>query len=437
MHRLLPLMRTRGAHVLALAVALSSACSDGAHSTDDSRAEETPAPHDASKPRDAGASDRGRERLDAGQPGRERALDGASTDPLPLPTRDAGLSSPRRSDDAGMGARSDATVDAAPPPSRGDDSIGACPSELLGFASIEGQGVQRCTGGGAAQPVRPSTAAELMAYASDDQPRVIEIAGTFSVPRLSIASNKTLVGIGKQATLQGGVRIRGKADALVRNVILQNLRIDGATSDVDGDAVQLYFARHVWIDHCEIWDGPDGNLDLTHGTSWVTVSWTKIHYTANYRAPEGETSDHRFASLVGHSDNNASEDTDYLKVSFHHNWWGQGVLERMPRVRFGQVHVFNNYFATPDNRYCVRAGRGASLLVEQNHFEGVNNPHEFNSPEDEATAHITARDNSYVGTSGLQATGGGGTPLASVPYQARFDPPASLPTLITTCAGPR
>ena len=52
----------------------------------------------------------------------------------------------------------------------------------------------------------------------------------------------------------------------------------------------------------------------------------------------------------------------------------------MPRVRFGQVHVFNNLFAAPGNNYCVRAARGARLLVEGNTFEGVRSPRDRRPP---------------------------------------------------------
>ena len=313
----------------------------------------------------------------------------------------------------------------------------SCPTELVGWATQSGSGTMRTTGGGSAAPVRPKTVAELLMYAEDEQPRVIEIAGSFDAPRLAVSSNKTLVGVGKDATIRGGIRIRGKADAPISNVIIRNLRVDGATTASDGDAVQLYFAHHVWIDHCEIWDGPDGNLDMTHAVDLVTVSWTKIRYTENYQRPQGESSDHRFASLLGHSDNNADEDSGRLRVTFHHNWWAERVIERMPRVRFGQVHVFNNYFASPENNYCVRAGRGARLLIEDNYFDHVNSPHEFNNSEDEPTAHMTVRNNVYDGTTGNRAMGGGGTPFTDVPYQALRDPADRVPATVRACAGPR
>jgi len=314
----------------------------------------------------------------------------------------------------------------------GASSKGACPDALVGWASVAGDGVATTTGGGTAPKVRPSTAAELEQYAGDDEPRVIEIASVFSVPRLTVASNKTLIGVGANARIDGGIRIRGSADVVISNVIVKNLRVNGRTTDVDGDAVQVYNAHHVWIDHVEIYDGVDANLDVVHGSNWVTISWSKFHYTS--AAPDPE---HKYSTLIGHSDDNAEEDMGRLNVSLHHNWWAEGVTERMPRVRFGKVHSFNNLFASPGNNYCLRAGHGAQLLIENNYFQGVSNPHEFNNDEDEQTAHITERNSAYSGATGTQARDGGGTPFTSAPYPLVLEPAADVPARVQACAGPR
>src|SRR5688572_18347421 len=327
--------------------------------------------------------------------------------------------------------------------SGGDSSGGApgsggggpltCPMDLVGWASEAGDEVSATTGGGSVTPVVPTTLEELEGYASDDQPRVIHLEGAWDLNgRLQLGSNKTILGIGPDAELRGGIRIRGYEDAFVENVIIRNVSINGATTDVDNDAMQIYFAHHVWIDHCEIWDGVDANLDVVHGSNWVTISWTKFRYTA--AAPDA---DHKFSSLIGHSDNNASEDDGRLKVTLHHNWWAEGVTERMPRVRFGEVHSFNNYFASPGNNYCIRGGRNAHILSEGNFFDGVNSPHEFNSPEDQLTAHITARDNGYQGTAMDDGNTGSGTPFDDPPYDYTLDPAANVPALVQECVGPR
>jgi pectate lyase len=186
------------------------------------------------------------------------------------------------------------------------------------------------------------------------------------------------------------------------------------------------------VDHCEIWDGADGNMDIVHGSNWVTVSWTKFRYTSS--APDAA---HKFSNLIGHSDSNDSEDTGRLNVTLHHNWWADGVVERMPRVRFGKVHSFNNYFASTGNNYCVRAGKNAQILVEKDYFQGVKSPHAFNSSDDQGTSNITARDNVYQGTSGTQATGGGGPAFTSPPYSASMDAASAVPGIVQSCAGPR
>jgi len=319
----------------------------------------------------------------------------------------------------------------------GGPMVGDCPGSMtpIGWASVSGDGVSTTTGGDGGDTVEPTSADELIAYAASDEPLIIQIEGSFDVPRLNVASNKTLVGIGNAATLNGGVRIRGKDDANVENVILRNLHVNGGPSDADDDAMQIYFAHHVWIDHADIYDGPDGNLDITHASSWVTISWTKFRYTSAYVKPSGEDSDHRFSNLLGHSDNNSSEDTGRLKVTFHHDYWGERVIERMPRVRFGEVHVFNNYYNAPNNNYCIGGGLEAHLLVENNYFDDVKDPHRFQDDGD--TAAIVARNNTYVGiadTTAKDTRGAAFTPG----YTATLEPAdATLKATVQKCAGPR
>ena len=100
----------------------------------------------------------------------------------------------------------------------------------------------------------------------------------------------------------------------------------------------------------------------------MTVSWCKFHYTRN--------NGHNFVNLIGSSDT-ATEDRGKLHVTFHHNWWGNLCIERMPRVRFGQVHVYNNYYSATGNNYAVRAALESQNLVENNYFDGTADPWEY------------------------------------------------------------
>lgn len=318
-----------------------------------------------------------------------------------------------------------------PPPEVGD---------LMGWAAVPGLGMETTTGGLDGDTVTATTTEELVAYAASEEPLTILIANDLDAPRVDVLSNKTLVGAAGGITIRGGLRIRPESsgDEMVQNVIVRNIRVDGTNSRVEGnlddvdnddDAIMVYRAHHVWIDHCEVWDGRDGNLDIVHASDFITVSWCKFRYSDN--APY---EDHRFSNLIGHSDsaNAQMEDRGTLNVTYHHNWWAERVHERMPRVRFGQVHVLNNYYSSTGNNYAVRAGFEANVLIESNYFDGVDTPHEINE-DDGGPAVVTARGNEYVATTGAQdATGTAFEP----PYDYSPDPAADIKAEVTDGAGP-
>src|SRR6185503_7659822 len=91
-------------------------------------------------------------------------------------------------------------------------------------------------------------------------------------------------------------------------------------------------AQHLWFDHLDVSDGSDGNLDITQGSDFVTVSWSKFSYSSMRTDPMAGTSGHRFSNLVGASDTDPS-DVNHLNITWHHNWWAQNVNQRMPRTR--------------------------------------------------------------------------------------------------------
>jgi pectate lyase len=334
------------------------------------------------------------------------------------------------------GSSSGAGGGAAGSPSPPDSACSAPTSstdpgtEVFGWASVEGSSVSTTTGGIAGSTVTATDAASLLAYAESPDPLVIEFSGTIAVPLLKVASNKTLRGVGPDATIEGGIRVRGYDDAFVQNVVIENFKLNAATTEVDGDGLQVYFAHHVWIHHVEIWDAPDGNLDVVHGSNFVTISNSKFWYS-----PAAPDPDHRFSNLVGHSDSETaeSEDTGALKVTFAHNWWAEGVFERMPRVRFGDVHVFNNYYSAAGNGYCIRAAMNSRVLVEANYFDAVQNPHEISDDEDGA-ANMTACGNHYEGTTGTRTVRGASF---SPGYAYSLRPATDVKAYVTENAGPR
>jgi pectate lyase len=119
-------------------------------------------------------------------------------------------------------------------------------------------------------------------------------------------------------------------------------------------------------------------------------------------------------------------------VTFHHDWWADRVSERMPRVRYGKVHVFNNYFTSTGNSYCVRAGVQADIRIENNYFKSVHNPHEINL--DNGTAVMSASGNTYDASSGTRDTRGNAfTP----PYRFNLQAPSAVPAEVQAGYGPR
>jgi pectate lyase len=231
------------------------------------------------------------------------------------------------------------------------------PSNMIGFATLNGG----TTGGAAGPTVTVSNASDFETYVGSHDPYVIQVSGTIDLggSQANVRENKTIIGLGADAGIIGGLKI-----SHYNNLIVRNLTIQGS----NGDGLTIQDCRNVWIDHCTIIDASDGSLDIVHASDWVTVSWCKFYYTIN--------SGHNYVNLIGHSDSNSSEDMGTLHVTFHNNWWSTLSVERMPSVRFGRVHLFNNYFNAPGNNYCIRTRLYAEVLAENNYFENVKNPWE-------------------------------------------------------------
>lgn len=140
------------------------------------------------------------------------------------------------------------------------------------------------------------------------------------------------------------------------NIIIQNITFEDCSYD---DAINIDESTNVWVDHCTLCNAKDGLLDVKNGSDFVTISW--CHFK-----------NHRKTSLVGHSKNNRDKDKGKLKVTYCYNWF-DGTYSRHPRVRYGQVHVFNNFF---DNlgSYGVASTCEAEVLVEGNYFLNVKYP---------------------------------------------------------------
>lgn len=121
---------------------------------------------------------------------------------------------------------------------------------------------------------------------------------------------------------------------------------------------RLMWASEFFSDLDHDKDYYDGLIDITHASEWVTVSNTYLH-------------DHWKASLIGHSDNNAAEDTGHLHVTQHDNYW-YNIGSRTPSLRFGTGHVYNSYFNSMNTGIDTRDG--AQILIQSNVFSNCTEP---------------------------------------------------------------
>lgn len=277
-------------------------------------------------------------------------------------------------------------------------TLPACPLKPQGWAALPGGGFNAPTSGGCnATPVTVTSLAALNTAMAGFTNKVIRVSGTIT-GTVNVTANTTLEGV-NGGRINGAIVIDGAINVIVRNLtIVGNNCTDNSDCQEGLDAIGISGgAHHVWVDHCDISNGSDGNLDVSDAGDFVTVSWTKFSYSGTGR-------DHRFSNLVG-DDDGATADAGKLGVTFHHCWWADRVQERMPRVRYGRVHLFNNLYTSSGNNNCVQVGYNANVRLENNVFIGVDNP--INSSDyNPNNAAVTSTGNVYTTTTGSSANRG-------------------------------
>jgi pectate lyase len=259
---------------------------------------------------------------------------------------------------------------------------------------------------------------------SNNQARIINIP---------VGSNTSLIGLGHNARIvKGQIQVRNVTNVVIRNITFEDsfdmfpewdprdsfvldttkagcqaTFVDASTGphkcpggrwNTDFDNVQVHNAQNVWIDHCTFTDGNredwkypsvfepphvgydylvvrhDGALDVTGTSDFVTISHNHFR-------------NHDKTNLLG-SSNTATVANGWgaLSVTVAYNRYDDAG-QRLPRVRFGKVHVYNNYYSghigylgqyaptdgsvVPKNRFLYGIGIGnlAKIYAENNVFE--------------------------------------------------------------------
>lgn len=199
-------------------------------------------------------------------------------------------------------------------------------------------------------------------------------------------SNVSIIGLAQSEFSGVGIHVsHGASNILIRNLLMHEVPQDHGSSDhiqLDG---QNGAVSNIWIDHNEFYNDLTVDKDfydeLVSGRSAVhnvTISYNYLH-------------DSQKTSLWGSSDTAAEEDVGRT-ISFHHNYW-KDVVSRLPLFRFGEGHVWNNYYQNVSGSG-INSRMGAKLRIDNNVFEGVKNP--ILSADSQSIGYWNATGNSFT-----------------------------------------
>ncbi len=245
----------------------------------------------------------------------------------------------------------------------------------IGWATYGGS----VTGSSDKNTVTVTTADELVSALAGTSATTIYVKGTLTFTgQLTVngAKNKTVYGLpGSALSNPTHTSTVSKTGILFlkncSNIILRNLTFKGAGAyDIDGnDNLTLQNCQYIWVDHCDFQDGVDGNFDANNGSNNIAVTWCRFRYLITpWAGGSGGSDKHCFSNLWGGSDKNASKDEGKLNTTFANCWWDEGCIERMPRVRFGKIHIVNCLYSSSVASYCIGAAYKSNIYVENTAF---------------------------------------------------------------------
>jgi len=277
-----------------------------------------------------------------------------------------------------------------------------------GISASTPQGFGRgVTGGAGGAVVTVTTPAGLLAAITDNTPRIVQVSGTidftgtegpttesscfqsqcsdgtfeyitnglgactsagkptFNVTfdkagklPMSVGSNKTIIGIGRNATIRGkGLRMVGG----VSNIAIRNLTITNINPQIvwGGDALAIDNADRIWIDHVRV--SLIGRQFFVTGfgrASNVTLSWNEL----DGRTPFSATCNgsHYWLML-----NAGDGDTITMSNNWIHNTSGRG-----PHAGNVAMQFINDFYDTVPG-HAADPSADSALLYEGTYFRNV------------------------------------------------------------------
>ncbi|XP_075667395.1 putative pectate lyase 2 [Castanea sativa] len=187
---------------------------------------------------------------------------------------------------------------------------------------------------------------------------------------LIMNSYKTIDGRGAKVEIAYGpcITVQGVSHVIIHGISIHDCKPGksglvrsspthvGHRRGSDGDAISIFASSYVWVDHCFLAHCTDGLIDIIHASTAITIS-------NNY------FSQHNKVMLLGHNDNFTADKIMRITIAFNH--FGAGLVQRMPRIRFGYAHVANNRYEEW-RMYAIGGSSNPTIFSEGNYFAASN-----------------------------------------------------------------
>ncbi|KAL4634240.1 hypothetical protein ACB092_04G185700 [Castanea dentata] len=199
---------------------------------------------------------------------------------------------------------------------------------------------------------------------------------------LIMNSYKTIDGRGANVHITGGgcITIQSITNIIIHGINIHECKPAGNTNVrsspghfghrgiSDGDAVNIFGSKHIWVDHVTLSNCDDGLIDAVEGSSLITIS-------NNLFTQQDKV------ILLGHNDAYTADKSMQVTIAFNH--FGEGLTQRIPRIRHGYVHVVNNDY-TKWKMYAMGGSAAPTILSQGNRFL---------APDDEKSKEATKYEN--------------------------------------------
>lgn len=204
----------------------------------------------------------------------------------------------------------------------------------------------------------------------------------FQVGVKGITCGLTIEGVGNNAGIvDWGMNINNTSDIEIRNIVIR---------DSGEDATGSYRTNKFWLHNNTIYGGyyptddseeqdklhGDGSCDLRECDK-ITVSYNHFCHTDK-------------TCLLGSSPKRVEPTGG---ITFHHNYFEE-TGQRTPRVRWHNVHIYNNYYYGTEV-YAIAATNNADIFAENNVFEDAASPFLISS-QSEYTSKFSTNDGGAI-----------------------------------------